>query len=170
MEQSLASTGGHLLAAPFSEDSCASQPRAWALKKSLTRPSFFLYIREIRKNKATDLAVSQLRGSIIAVISAHVPLCQAHTWASAGLGPNSSSLKQWKSYGPVEIYNYVSARSPLTKFKKKIIERAAIKKRECQCTDELTQLSTTQNGRGAAERFSTYQESNPCRPTLWDQS
>ena len=35
----------------------------------------------------------------------------------------------------------------------------------CQCTDGL---SATQNDRGAAERFSTLQDSNPCRPTLCD--
>ena len=48
-------------------------------------------------------------------------------WASAGLGPSSSSPKQWKSDGRVEIYNSVSGRSPLTKSKEtKIIESAAI--------------------------------------------
>ena len=94
---------------------------------SLTRPSFLLYFREIRKKEATDLAVSQLRGSTIAIISAHVP--GPHMWASAGPGPSSSSPKQCKSDGRVKIYNSVSARSPLTKSKKKIIiESAAIYK------------------------------------------
>ena len=51
------------------------QSGARALQKSLMRP--FLYFREIR---ATDLAVSQLRGSTIALISAHVP--GQHMWAS----------------------------------------------------------------------------------------
>ena len=78
------------------------------------RPSFFLYFPDIRKTKATDLAV---RGSTIATISAHVP--GQHMWASAGQGPSSSSPKQWKSDGRVEIYNSVSARLPLTKSKEK---------------------------------------------------
>ena len=72
---------------------CCRQPWAWALEKSLKRPSFFLYFRE-RKNEATDLAVSQLRGSAIAIISAHV--AGPHMWASAGPGPSSSSPKQCK--------------------------------------------------------------------------
>ena len=55
------------------------QSSAWALKKSLTRPEFFLSFREIRKNRS--LAVSQLRASVIAVILAlHCCLCQ---WAPA---------------------------------------------------------------------------------------
>ena len=77
-------------------------------------------------NEATDLAVSQLRGSTIAIISPHVP--GLHMWASAGQGLSSSSPKQWKSIGSV-IYNSVSARSPLTKSEKtklEIIESAAI--------------------------------------------
>ena len=94
-------------------------------KKSLTRPSIFLYFGDSGKNEATDLAVSQLRGSTIAIISAHVP--GPHMWASAGPGPSSSSPKQRKSDGRVKIYNSVSARSPLTKSKKeKIIESTAI--------------------------------------------
>ena len=39
--------------------------------------------------EATDLAVSQLRGSTNAIISAHVP--GQHMWASAGPGPSTSS-------------------------------------------------------------------------------
>ena len=75
------------------------------------------------KNEATDLAVSQHRGSTIAIISAHVP--GQHMWASAGPGPISSSPKQCKSDGSVKIYNSVSE---MTKSKKKIIdsESAAI--------------------------------------------
>ena len=109
------------------------------------------------KNYATDLVVTQLWGSAIAVISAHLP--GQHTWASAGPDPSSSTPKQCKLNGCVKIYNSVSARSPLTKSKKKIfIERAAISKRECQCTDWLNAM---QNGRGTAECFITHQESNP---------
>ena len=94
-----------------------NQSWAWASEKSLTRPSFFCICEKSWKNEATDLAVSQLRGSTIAIITAHVP--GQHMWASAGPGPSSSSPKQWKSDGRVKIYNFVSARSPLTKFKKK---------------------------------------------------
>ena len=48
-------------------------------------------------------------------------------WASAGQGPSPSSPKQCKLDGRVKIYISVSARSPLTKSKKKkIIESAAI--------------------------------------------
>ena len=70
------------------------------------------------------MAVSQLRGSTIAIISAHVP--GPHMSASAGPGPTSSYPKQCKSDGRVKIYNSVIARSPLTKSKKrKIIESTA---------------------------------------------
>ena len=90
-------------------------------------------------------------------------------WASAGPGQSSSSPKQWKSDGHVKIYNSASARSPLTKSKKKknYREHSNIKKHACQCTDGL---SAMQNGRGAADSFSTHQESNPSRPTICDQS
>ena len=99
--------------------------RGKSLRKSLTRPSFFCIFEKLGKNEATNLAVSQLRGSTVAIISAHVP--GQHMWASAGPGPSSSSPKQWKSDGSVKIYNSVSARSPLTKSKKeRIIESAAI--------------------------------------------
>ena len=75
-------------------------------------------------------------------------------WASAGPGPSSSSPKQWKSDGRVKIYNSVSARSPLTKSKKKKLYRAQqYKKRAGQCTDGL---SATQNGRGAAKGFNNH--------------
>ena len=72
--------------------------------------------KKLGKNEATDLAVSQLLGSTIAIISAHVPGLQM--WASASQGPSSSSPKQWKCDGHVQIYNSVSARSPLRKSKK----------------------------------------------------
>ena len=79
---------------------------------------FSVFSRNQEKTKpvqATDLEVSQPRGSTIAIISAHVP--GQHMWASAGPGPSSSSPKQCKSDGRVKIYNSVSARSPLTKSK-----------------------------------------------------
>ena len=85
---------------------------------------FSVFSRNQKENKATDLAVSQLRCSTIAIISAHVP--GQHMWASAGQGPSSSSPKQWKLDGRVKIYNSVSARSPLTKSKEKKIESTAI--------------------------------------------
>ena len=137
-------------------------------EKSLLRGlRFFCIFEKSGKNEATDLAVSQLWGSTIAIISAYVP--GQHMWASAGhrgQGPSSSSPRQWKLDGCVKIYNSVRARSPLTKSKKKKLWRAQqYKKRSCQCTDGL---SATQNGRGAAERFSTHQESNPYRPTHCD--
>ena len=69
----------------------------------------------------------------------------------AGPGPSSSSPKQWKSDGGVQIYNSVSARLPLIKSKKKqIIQSAAIS----------DWLSAMQNGQGAAEHFSSHQELN----------
>ena len=92
------------------------QPGAWALEKSLKRLSFFCIFEKSGINKAIDLAVSQLWGSTIAIISADVP--GLHMWASAGPGPTSSSSKQWKSDGCFKICNSVSARSPLTKSKK----------------------------------------------------
>ena len=88
---------------------------------------FFCIFEKSGINEATDLAVSQLRGSTIAIISAHVP--GQHMWASAGpsgQGPSSSYPKQWKSVGRVKSYDSVSARSPLTKSKKEKIESAAI--------------------------------------------
>ena len=47
-------------------------------------------------------------------------------WASAGLGLSSSSPKQWKSDDHVKIYNSVSVRSPLTKFKKEKITESTL--------------------------------------------
>ena len=49
---------------------------------------FSVFFLNSGKNEATDLAVSQLRGSTIAIISAHVP--GQHMWASAGLQNNGS--------------------------------------------------------------------------------
>ena len=104
---------------------CPIQSWAWALEKSSTRPSFFCIFEKSGINEATDLAVSQLQGSTITIISAHVP--GLHIWARAGPGPSSSSPKQWKSDVRLKIYNSASARSPLTKSKKEnIIARAAL--------------------------------------------
>ena len=64
-----------------------SKSGAWALETFLTRPSFFCIFEKSGKNEATDLAVSQLRGSTIAIISAHVP--GQHMWASADPGPTT---------------------------------------------------------------------------------
>ena len=77
---------------------------------------FFCIFEKSGQNEAIDLAISQLRGSTIAIISSHVP--GQHIGASAGCCPNSSSLKQWKSDGSVKIYNSVSTWLPLTKSKK----------------------------------------------------
>ena len=88
---------------------------------------FFCIFKKSGKNEATDLAFSQLQGSTIVIISAHVP--GQHMWTRAGPGLSSSSPKQCKSDGLVKIYNSASARSQLTKSKKKKnIESAAIKK------------------------------------------
>ena len=127
------------------------QSWAWALKNLLQGLFFFCIFEKSGIKEATDLAVSQLLGPTIAIISAHVP--GQHMWASVGPGPSSSSPKLWKTDGRVKIYNSLSARSPLTKSKKKKIkESTAIWKRTCQCTDGL---SATHNGRGAAESFCT---------------
>ena len=145
-----------------------TQSGAWAVESLLLGLHFFCIFENSWINKATYPAVSQLRRSTIATISVHVP--DQQMWASAGPGPSSSSPKtveDWKSDGRNRIYNSVSARLPLAKFKKeKIIESAAIlKKRACQCTYGLI---ATQNDLGAAERFSTHQESNSCPLTLCD--
>ena len=100
-----------------------SQPGAWALESFYQGLRFFCIFEKSGKNETTDLAVSQLRGSAIAIISAHVP--GQHMWSSAGQGLSSSSPKQCKSDGCVKIYNSVSARSPLTKSKKKKIIKSA---------------------------------------------
>ena len=89
------------------------------LKSLLRGVRFSCIFEKSGRNEATDLAVSQLRGSTIAIISAHVPGPQM--WASAGPRPSSSSPKQCKSDGRVEIYNSVSARSQLMKSKRKKI-------------------------------------------------
>ena len=52
--------------------SALERRRAWALVKSLTT-RFFCIFEKSGKNEATDLAVNQLRGSTIIIISAHVP-------------------------------------------------------------------------------------------------
>ena len=81
-------------------------------------------------------------------------------WASAGPGPSSSSPKQCKSDGRVKIYISVSARSPLMR------ERSNIKSARVSALTD----SVPHNGQGAAEGFSIHQESNPCLPTLCNQS
>ena len=89
---------------------------------------FVQHLATMSENEATDLEVSQLLGSTIAIISAHHDVPSPHTWASAGQGPSSRSLKPCKSDGRVKIYNSVSATSPLTKSKKKKYrERSNIK-------------------------------------------
>ena len=66
-------------------------------------------------------------------------------WASAGPGPSWSSPKQWKLDGCVKIYNSASARSPLTKSKKKTNyrERSNIK---CARVSALTGSLPRKNG------------------------
>ena len=49
---------------------------------------FFCFFEKSGIKEATDLAVKQLQGSTIAMISAHVPV--QHGWPSAGPGPISS--------------------------------------------------------------------------------
>ena len=49
-----------------------------SLRKVTYEAFIFLYFREIWKNEATDLAVSQLRRSTIAIISAHVACVRQH--------------------------------------------------------------------------------------------
>ena len=56
---------------------------------SLSHLRFYCIFKKSGKTEATDLAVSQLRGTTIAIISAHVP--GQHIWASAGPGLSSSS-------------------------------------------------------------------------------
>ena len=145
MEQAQAMKGWAAKEARAEAERATEQPWAWALEKSLTRPSFFPCIFEKSgKNKANDLAVGQLRGSTIAITSAHVP--GPNMWASAGPGPSSSSPKQWKLDGRVKIYNSVSARSPLTKSKKKkYSERSNIKSTRVSALTGLL-LSAMQNG------------------------
>ena len=76
-------------------------------------------------------------------------------WASAGPGPSSSSPKQWKSDGRVKIYNSVSARSPLTKSKKKNYrERSNIK------SARVSALTGSVPRKMAAAR---QKDSTPCR-------
>ena len=56
-------------------------------EKSLLRGlRFFCVFEKSGINEATDLAVSQLRGSTIAIISAHLP--GQHMWASTSPGPS----------------------------------------------------------------------------------
>ena len=140
-----------------------------SLRKVSCEAFFFsVFSRNQEKKEATDLAVSQLRGSAIAVISAHVP--SQHMWASAGPGLSSSSPKQWKSDGRVKIYNSVSERVPLTKSKKKkIIESAAIQKLSKSARVSALTGSVPCKMAKALQSFITHQKSNPCRPTLCDQ-
>ena len=103
------------------------------------------------------LAGSQLRGSTIAIISAHVP--GPHMWASADTGPSSSSPKQWKSDGRYKISNSFSARSPMTKSKKKNYRK---RNNISACVSAMTG-SVPRKMAGMTESFSYHEESNPCR-------
>ena len=91
------------------------------------------------------MVVSQLRGSTIVIISAHLP--GQHMWASAGPDPSSNSTKQPKLDGCIKNDNSVRARSPLTK--SKVGKKGQqYNKCSCQCTDGLR---ATQNGQHCRE-------------------
>ena len=80
------------------------QSGAWAFKKSLMRPLFFLYLQQIRNIQSHwPGCQSALR------LPTHVP--GPHMWVSAFPGPSTSSPKQWKSDGCVKIYNSLSVSS-----------------------------------------------------------
>ena len=84
-------------------------------------------------------------------------------WTSAGPGPSSSSSKQWKSDGRVKIYNSVSARSPLTKSKKK-------KNREHSNISALTGSVPHKMAAALQSVSALARKLNPCLQTLCNQS
>ena len=140
---------------------CIYQSGAWALESLLQGLRFLSIFEKSGKSEATNLAVSQLRGSTIAIISGLVP--GPHTWASAARArvqvlQNSGSRKVMLRFTTLSARDRYW-RNPR---KKKLQRAQQYKKRACQCTDGL---SATQNDQGAAERFRAHQESSPSRPT-----
>ena len=94
---------------------------AWALEKSLMRPSFFLYLQEIRKKRRHWYGCQ----SALRLYNRH-NLCPCARPAHMGESEPCGREQAWvqvlqnsgccgKSDGHVKIYNCVSARSPLTK-------------------------------------------------------
>ena len=73
---------------------------------------FFCICKKSGKNEATDLVVSQLWGSIIAIISGHVP--GQHMWPSAGPGQSSSSPQSLDQPRAQEFTKYIGQQVPLT--------------------------------------------------------
>ena len=85
-----------------------------------------------------------------------------HIWVSVGPDPSSSSPKQWKSDGHAKIYNFVSARSPLTKLKEKLYrEKQYIRARVSAVTGSVPRKLA----KGQQRVFSNQQELNPTHPT-----
>ena len=100
----------------FSTLMLTSAVKGMDFRKSLTRPSFFLYFREIR-NKQSHWPGGQSAPKLYNLYN----LCPCARPAHVGkCWPGSSSPKLWKSDGSVKIYNSVSVRYPLTKSKKKM--------------------------------------------------
>ena len=141
---------------------CTKQSGAWALEKSLTRPSFFLYFREIRK-KGSHWPGGQSAPRLYNRCNL-CPCAGPHMWASAAVA-RVQVLQNSGSWMVVLRFTTLSARDSQWRNlrKKNYRERSNIKS-ACQSTDGL---SATQNGRGAAERTS-YQDSKTYRRTHWN--
>ena len=146
------------------EDS-STQSWAWALKKSLTRPSCFLYFREIRNKRShwpggrSAYEAPRLTLAIISGFSAHVS--GLHMWASAGQGPSSSSPKQWSLMVVLRFTTLSAQDCHWENPRRKKLHRGQsnIKSAHCQAQCHATWQRGSRN-------FTIYQESNACRQTL----
>ena len=117
---------------------------------------FSVFSRNQKKPKPTWQSVSsEALQWLKSLPSAHVP--GQHVWTSVGKGPSSSSPKQCKLDGGFKIYNSVSARSPLTKSKKKkYSERSNIKSTRVSALTGLVPCKTAEARQSALFRTRTH--------------
>ena len=135
-----------------------SQSGAWALKKSLMRPSFFLHFQEIRKKWSHWPG-----GQSAPRFYNYYNLCPCARPSHVGEccqwpGPKfkfSKTVEVGKSCSDLQLCQREIATDEIQE--KKLSRAQQYKERECQCTDG-PRLTSTQNGGGVAGRFSTHQE------------
>ena len=139
----------------------AAQSEAWALEKSFTKPSFFLYFREIR-NKRSNWPGGQ--SAPRHYNSYNLCLCAKPAYVGeCWPGPEfkfSKTVEVGWSCSNLQLCQREIATDEIQE-RKKDREHSKIKSARV-CTDGL---SATQNGRRAAERLCTHRESNPSRKT-----
>ena len=146
------------------------QPRAWALENSLTRLSFFVYFREIRKKEATDLTVNQLRGSTIVIISAHLPGHTCH--ATCGRVRALARVQVLQNSGSQMVvlrFTTMSSRDRHWRNPRKTNYRECSNIKSARVS-ALTGSMPRKMAEALQSDSTSHQELNPSRPTLGNHS